>query len=266
LAVSGPTATAARLWERRAAGWADRLVCVSAAERDMGRAAGVEGTFAVVRTGVDRMRFRSPSQAERATARRACGIEPGPLAVCVGRASRAKGQDLLVGAWPQVRATVPEAQLALVGGGEMLESLRAQAGPGVSVLGPQADVRPWYAAADVVVLPSRWDALSLALLEACAIGSSIVATQVPGVDEVLGAAGAGAIVAAEPAALADAVAQRLRDPELVGRERRVTSEHAARDLDAAVSFDAMAGLVETVLAERLSPRRGPATGPSAAGS
>jgi glycosyltransferase involved in cell wall biosynthesis len=55
-----------------------------------------------------------------------------------------------------------------VGGGDLLEPLRRSAPPGVIFTGPITDTRPWYAAADLVVLPSRWEGLPLTLLEALA--------------------------------------------------------------------------------------------------
>jgi len=52
-----------------------------------------------------------------------------PLVLFVGRNDRmfAKGQDLLIAAWPRVIAEVPTAMLCFVGGGERLEQLRAMA-------------------------------------------------------------------------------------------------------------------------------------------
>jgi glycosyltransferase involved in cell wall biosynthesis len=226
LAVGGPVRSASLRWERAAARWTDLFLCVGEAEQRAGRAAGIRGRYAVVHNGVDLRRFRPASDDDRTAARARLGVPAGaPLAVCVGRLARQKGQDVLLAAWPAVQAHCPGAQLALVGGGDPLP-----APPGVTFTGEVDDVRDWLAAADVVVLPSRWEGLSLAVLEALASGRPVVATDVPGLGEMV-PDGAGARVAPDdPAALAAAVADRLSDPA----RRRAEGAAAAR---AATRFD-----------------------------
>jgi glycosyltransferase involved in cell wall biosynthesis len=73
-------------------------------------------------------------------------------------------------------------------------------------------VREWLVAADVVVAPSRWDGMSLVLLEAMASARCIVATDVPGAGEALGP-DAELVAAGEAAPLARALAGRLGDAE-----------------------------------------------------
>jgi glycosyltransferase involved in cell wall biosynthesis len=262
LAVRGATATAARRWERLAARWANRVVCVSAAEQELAVAAGVRGRFSVVRTGVDSQRFAQAGPQRRVQARAQTGLPDGPLVVCVGRITAAKGQDLLVSAWPLVRDRHPDAQLAIVGAGRL-----ADGGEGVHFVGPSDDVASWYAAAEVVAVPSRWDALSLTLLEACAVGSSIVATDVPGVREVLGRDGErGAVVAPTPLAIGAAIAARLADAALRTHERALTAEFAAREFTQERAFEEMTRLVEDVLGEGpVRPRRVRTTSSSGAG-
>ena len=217
LAVTGPVARAALRWERFAARWADAIVCVSRAERDQGVAAGVSGAWEIVPNGVDLDRF-TPGDAREA--RQRLGEAPGPLAVCVGRLSRQKGQDVLLRAWSDVGARVPEARLVLVGGGPDEAELRAAAPSGVSFAGVSDDVVAWLAAADVVVVPSRWEGMSLSMLEALAAGRSVVATDVSGAREAV-TDDSGAVVAVEDAgALADALIERLEDPTLSEAEGR----------------------------------------------
>jgi glycosyltransferase involved in cell wall biosynthesis len=219
-AVEGPVRAATLSWERIAARWASRLVCVSEGEREVAERAGVRGRFAVVPNGVDLARFPAADAADRAAAKERLGAGPGPLAVCVGRLHRQKGQRHLVAAWPAVAAEVPGARLALVGDGPDADGLRAAASSaaGVWLVGPSDDVRSWYAAADVVVMPSRWEGLSLALLEAMASARPVVASDVPGMRELV-RDDAGALVPyGDPEALARAVVERLRDPERCAAE------------------------------------------------
>jgi glycosyltransferase involved in cell wall biosynthesis len=162
----------------------------------------------------------------------------------VGRLSRQKGQDLLLEAWPQVRRVVPEGRLVLVGAGPEEERLRSAAGPGVELVGERDDVHDWYAAADVVVLPSRWEGMSLVPLEAMASGRSVVATDVSGAREAIGEE-AGAVVGRDdPDALATAIAERLIDPQHTEREGRAGRRRVESSFDVQRTTHALAELYQ----------------------
>ena len=214
-------------WERMSARWAHVIVCVSEGERRRGEEAGISARFRIIRNGVDLDAYPEASPEDRPRARERLGRAPDePLAVCVGRLARAKGQDVLVRAWPAVRERVPDASLVLLGAGPDAPALRRLAGPGVEFAGERNDVLDWLAAADVVVQPSRWEAMSLSLLEAMARGRSVVVTDVPGAPETL-ADVEGAVVPVEaPGRLATGIADRLLDPSPGGGRRK--SEPAAR--------------------------------------
>ena len=244
-ARTGAIRRAALAWERAAARWTDVVLCVSEDERRLGQEAGVRADYRVFPNGVDLERFEP---GDRAAARAELGIGADvPLAVCVGRLHRQKDQGALLVAWPAVRAAVPEAQLVLVGDGPDRQELARRAVEGVELAGATADVRPWLAAASVVAQPSRWEGMSLSLLEAMATARSVVVTDVPGMAEVV-ADGVGAVVAADDsAALADALADRLGDPERADAEgvagrARIESHHDRRD-----QFDGIAALYEELL-------------------
>jgi len=228
LAVEGAMRRASVSWERAAARRTDLFVCVGEAEEEAGRAQGVRGRYAVVHNGVDLRRFRPAGGDARAAARRRLEVPAAaPLAVCVGRVTRQKGQDVLLSAWPSVLSRCPQARLALVGGGDLLPSLSAGRTPGVHFTGEVGDVRDWLAAADVVVLPSRWEGLSLTVLEALATGRPVVTSDVPGLAEMV-APGTGACVPAEDkAALAAEIVARLTDPARAASEGRAAAGHAA---------------------------------------
>ncbi|MGY1690873.1 glycosyltransferase [Geodermatophilus sp. SYSU D01105] len=233
LAVQGLLRRATVAWEVWAVRWAQRVVCVSEAEcRDAAELGlPLDGKARVVPNGVDTDRFRPGSRDE---ARAGLGLGDGPLAVCVGRLSEQKGQDVLLAAWPAIRGAVPDARLALVGEGPWRERLAATAGGGVVLVGNSPDPRDWYAAADVVVVPSRWEGMALVPLEAGASGRSVVITDVAGAREAV-PPDAGAVVPAEDAAaLAEAVALRLREPAVARREGAAARRHVtdAHGLDA----------------------------------
>jgi glycosyltransferase involved in cell wall biosynthesis len=252
-AVLGPARAAAIAWERLAARWADVVVCVSQAELDRGKGVGIRADWRVIPNGVDLQRLREVSRDERAAARIRLNLHDSRLVVCVGRLSRQKGQDVLLDAWPSVLERVPAAELVLVGDGPEEDRLRSCAGPGVRFAGRRDDVASWLAAADVVAVPSRWEGMSIAMLEAMARGRSIVATDVPGAREALGA-DAGAIVpVGEPRALADALVARLLNPDEAALEGRAARLRA----DEHYSFETTAAAMAKLYRELLDRTRRP---------
>ncbi|WP_190198008.1 glycosyltransferase [Streptomyces djakartensis] len=243
-AVGGGTAALALRWERWGARWASRVLCVSEAERATGVDAGITGRWTVVPNGIDPDRFH-PAAAGTARARLAplAGVHPAaPLAVCVGRLCRQKGQDVLLRAWEAVVQRVPEARLVLVGDGPDRDRLREEAPESVVFVGAVPDASPWYQAADLVVLPSRWEGMALAPLEAMACGRPVVVTDVDGARESLPPSFAARCLVPpeDPAALAGAVTELLAAPllrETLGDQgrRHVLSTHDVRHTAEAVS-------------------------------
>lgn len=228
------------LWERVAARWADVVVCVSDDERRLGLCEGVRADYRLLQNGVDLDDFPLPRSDTRDQARARLGQGPEPLAVCVGRLHRQKNQAALLEAWPAVRALVSDARLVLVGDGPDRGALEARLVDGVEFAGQSADVKTWLDAASVVVQPSRWEGMSLSVLEAMASGRSVVATDVSGMREVL--EGVGELVPpGDSDALAAAVAARLvdegrADAEGCSARERVAECHDRRrqhrDIDA----------------------------------
>ena len=183
-----------------------------------------------------------------------------PVVLAVGRLDPVKGHDVLLRAFPRVRARVPAARLVIVGGGgdrAPLEALAADLGIAAAVTfdGPldAARVRERLAGARVFVLPSRSEGLPLSLVEAMAAGVPCVATAVGGTPEVL-TPDAGVLVPAEdPASLGDAVADLLLD-EARSSSLAVAGRRRAAELSATTSTAAY----EEVLLGRVDRRQTPA--------
>jgi glycosyltransferase involved in cell wall biosynthesis len=234
-AAEGTVARMARTWERFASRWTDLLVCVSEDERRRGEDVGVRARTIVLPNGIDLGRYRPTGPAERSSARRDLGLADRPTVVCVGRLAHQKGQDVLLDCLPALRERVPDVQTVLVGDGPDADALRVRADEGVLFAGARGDVRPWLTAADVVALPSRWEAgLSLVAMEAMALGRPVVSADVAGARGALD--GAGAVVGREDArALALALAARLADPELAEREGRAGRRAVESSHDLAVT-------------------------------
>jgi glycosyltransferase involved in cell wall biosynthesis len=245
-AVDGVLRAGALSWERFAVRWTHVIVCVSEAERERGREHGITANWRVVPNGVDLGRYTPAGDEDRRLARRRLGLDHAPLAVCIGRISREKGQDVLLDAWPLVRGRVT-ARLALVGDGAGRWRLEQRRVPGTLFVGTRLDVEDWLAAADVLVLPSRWEGMALVMLEAMARARSVVATDVSGAREALHP-GAGAVVPVEnTVALAEAVAERLLDPTLAAAEGSVGRARAEERHDARRTGAAITALYEELL-------------------
>jgi glycosyltransferase involved in cell wall biosynthesis len=254
-ATTGVLRTATVRWERFGSRWADRILCVSEGEADEAAGIGIRrDRLAVVSNGVDLERWPAAGPGARAAARERLGLDPlAPLAVNVGRLSRQKGQDLLLSAWPAVRSAVPGAQLYLIGDGPDRDALAMSIGTDADVFlyGASREVPDWLAAADVVVMGSRWEGMSLFVLEAAAAGRSLVVTDVAGMLDVVGSGdgAAGAVVPLEPAAtfaarFGAAAVARLADPELRDREAANARTRVEERFSISRAFDATVSLYD----------------------
>lgn len=251
-AATGGVRVASLRWERFATRWSALTVCVSDAERAAGHRLGIEGRTVVVRNGVSLSTFRPQGNRDRTAARKVLDLPEAPTAVCIGDLVPQKGQRDLLLAWPDVLARVPEARLAVVGDGpDRRDLLRLAVDlPGVTLAGARSDVRAWLAAADVVVVPSRWDGMSLVPLEAMACARSVVATSVSGIVESV-PDDAGEIVAPDDrASLAGAVVERLLNPDLVSDEGWAGRAHVEAHHDVEASAQELARVYLRVVGER----------------
>lgn len=113
------------------------------------------------------------------------GWRDAPQAVFVGRLAREKGLDTLLDAWELVRRHHRHAELTLVGEGPERPALETR----IAHLGLEASVRfaglhddptPILRGSDLFVLPSREEGMSVALLEAMALGMPLVVSAIPG--------------------------------------------------------------------------------------
>jgi glycosyltransferase involved in cell wall biosynthesis len=158
---------------------------------------------------------------EAGAVRQALGLRPGaPLLLTVARLTAQKGHDVLLAAVPRILAHHPNACFAWVGQGPEQEKLAAEVqalglAGNVRFLGPRDDVPALLGAADLFVLPSRFEGHPLAALEALASGLPVVGTRVCGLDEAVLPGETGLLVEPErPDELADAVHELLAHPGL----------------------------------------------------
>ncbi len=195
----------------------DGRICVSAASRDSYAVAGAS-PLSVIRNGVPPP---PRPQRSRAAVRRTLGIDDGAATILtVARLTPQKGHAVLLDAARQVLRTRPDAIFLWVGEGVLHTALRRQvdaAGLGgrVRLLGVRDDVAELMLASDVFVLPSLFEGLPLALLEALQAGLPVVATAAPGTAEVFETDQAAELARPGDAeALASALLRVLNDPDL----------------------------------------------------
>jgi glycosyltransferase involved in cell wall biosynthesis len=145
--------------------------------------------------------------------------------LCLGRLSVEKGADVLVTALAELKTRHPF-RLTIVGDGPArasLEEMAARCGIGehVSFEGFQADVAPYLRASDLLVMPSRTEAMPMALIEAAASGLPVVASNVGGIPEIVTSGKNGVLVPPDsPSALSAAIAEVAVDLERFRREAR----------------------------------------------
>lgn len=220
-------------WRRRVVRAAlrrcDARFAVSAAARDwIVRQTGmVPEAFEVLHNGVDTDHFAPADSPCAARARLGLPLDRTVL-LAVGNLKPIKGHDLLLDAIQRTGLRADRLVTVLVGHDEAeartARRIAALEGFDVRAVGLRDDVRDWYHAADLFVLPSRWEGFPNALLEAMACGLPAVATRVGGVPELLRDNETGLLVAPDDAA---ALALALR-ALLADADRRAALGAAAR--------------------------------------
>ncbi len=186
------------------------------------------------------------------------GTATGEALLCVAAVTSVKGHDVLLDAlasmtdvpWRCVCVGSLERDPAFVEEIRRRSDDRALADR-ICVPGPRtgADLDRTYAAADVVVLPSRAETFGMVVVEALARGLPVVATDVGGVPEALGHDSAGIrpgllVPPDDAAALGSALRAWLSDVELRGRLRRAARERR----DRLPKWSATTSLIAAVLA------------------
>lgn len=156
------------------------------------------------------------STIDKAHFKRQLDIDPDTFVVLyVGRPHRRKGFHLTLAAWLARFRT--EASLLLMAGISSADLAKVLPGahPNIRALGFVDDLHSYYAAADVVALPSAHEGFGNALLEGAAWGCCLVASMIPGPDAVVHDGINGYLISpGSSAALEDALEKLARDRTL----------------------------------------------------
>lgn len=186
-----PKRHAYRLLYRGGSRMVDGLIAVSDETRTamLEEFGAIGGKIRVIPNGVDVDLYERKDI--RDAARAGLGVDrSAPLLIMVGTFKTQKGHVYLIDALSKVIEDHPDVHALLVGDGELRpeierriedEGLHAN----VEILGSRRDVPDLLAASDVFVLPSLWEGLPMALLEAMASGLPCIATRVSGSSQVI---------------------------------------------------------------------------------
>ena len=246
------------LADRLLAPFTDRAIAVSASTRDfLVRERHLPADrVRLIWNGAPLDEFAPVASDVARAARRSLGIpEDALVAGTIGRLSEQKGHRYLIEAAPALLAARPRAHLLIVGDGDRMEALKAQAAAlgvtsRITFAGHRDDVRALLGAIDVFCISSTYEGTPLALFEAMAAGKAIVSTAVDGCREVLEDGVTGLLVPPQdPPALAAAIGRVLDDASLRGSLAEKARAASSRyDIKACVA--AMEALYDEVLAER----------------
>ncbi len=236
---------------------ADRVITVSEGSRRTFLDRGYPPEqFVCIHNGIEPVSERRPGEAQEVRARLGMA-QDAPLLLTVARMTTQKGHDVLLAAARRVLAHEPQACFAWVGQGPEQARLSARARAlgldgCVRFLGWRDDVPALIGAADLFVLPSRFEGHPLAVLEALSAGLPVVGTRVCGLDEAVLPGETGLLVEPERADdLAAAVLVLLHDGDL----RRRMGEAGRRLVAERFSARAMAHNTMQLYEELLARKR-----------
>lgn len=232
---------------------ADEAVAVSDNLRDvLVNKLKVKTKVRVIKNGIDDARFAGVT-GDRV--RKELGV--GEDDVLIGTAvvlSKQKGITHLLAAARDVLVDCPRAKFVVAGDGPLRAELESELaaknlGDSFRFLGYRSDIPELLASFDIYVLPSLWEGLPLALLEALRLGKFIVCTDVGGNPEVVDDGVHGFLVPpAEPKPLAKKLVEAIKSPALRARAAKESPERFAKYF----SLKAMSGGHERLFEELLA--------------
>ena len=179
-----------------------------------------------------------------------------PSKICIGTASRLspeKGHSYLLHAFSKIINLGYDAYGLLLGEGQLLQDLIQEAtdlaiNKRVFFPGKVKNVYPWLRHFDIFVLPSLWEGIPLALLEAMAMGLPVIASNVGGIPEVIQTPDFGRLVPPkDPDALADEMIKLLNDEHLRKKIGEIGKKHVIENFSINKTVDNLDKLYKNVL-------------------
>ena len=240
---------------------ADRLIAVSGGVKEALVEQGLApAKIEVLYHGIDLEQYVAPLESAAAKERLglpAQALTVGVAASFIGR----KGHRFLLEALKNLEATLGPVHALFAGEGELEESLRAQAqqlglAQRVHFLGFRRDVAHVVCAMDVFVLPSLKEGLSIAVMEAMALGKAVVCSRISGLPEVVSDGETGILVPpGDVEALQNALERLLTDSALRERLGANARRFLEENFDQTACLDTMEAYFRRVVEDQDEPAR-----------
>jgi glycosyltransferase involved in cell wall biosynthesis len=209
----------------------------------------------VLYNGIDPSKFKGDFK--DSGARQQFGVTPEDYLIgVVARLEEQKGHMILFGALKRLIPDFPQIKVLVVGDGTLrpvLEAKVTEMGLSEQVLfvGTRKDIPAILAALDLFILPSLWEGFSLAILEALAMGTPVIATAVGGASEVICSGYDGLLIPpGEESSLVAAVREAILDPRKYREMGRKGKETVVRQFTVAHHLTRLQDLYLEVLAQK----------------
>ena len=244
-------------WTKR---WTDVTIAVSdqACEAERRWSGTKSGEIVTIYDGIKTEAFERADLQESKELKRKLGIESdAPVIGMIARFHRAKGHSYLMEAMPYILDQFPKAKVLLIGGGELRPTIKEKVqklGLTDSIIftGIRQDIPRILSALDLFVLPSLWEGLGIAILEAMAAGLPVVATRVGGIPEVVEDRVTGLLVPPrDPEALAKAIIALLQDRERAKDMGRAGRERVEKHFSVERMVQQTEALYEELIGEKM---------------
>jgi glycosyltransferase involved in cell wall biosynthesis len=178
----------------------------------------------------------------------------------VGRLTHLKGSDMLAAAFHEIAQMHSHARLLVIGSGEdngaLQATLAAEVRKGLVHIEPYVNhpqLPPWYRAMDLMLIPSRYENFSNALLEASACGIPFVASDIGG-NRILAKHGSGRLFATGSLPdLIECLRQALENPGQLKESARQCSNHVRKQYSWDLSCDRLEWILKSRLGLSLEP-------------
>jgi glycosyltransferase involved in cell wall biosynthesis len=212
----------------------------------------IQDKIIVILNGVDLKRYEH--SVHKIAVRQELGLGADvQIAATVGTLRTAKGHKFLIDAAQIVTEQCPKLHFLFIGDGSLRAELQAKVrslnlSDNIHFLGNRSDVAALLAASDLFVLPSLWEGLPIALLEAMAAAKPIVATAVSGTKQVMIPNETGLLVPPGDAPkLAEAICDLVADPARAQAMGRAARQRVAKRFSAQKQADEHMALYRRLL-------------------
>ena len=242
-----------RIINKFLSGFTDKVVAVSeTVKRDILKYDGLtDDKVTVIYNGIDAQSFFDTN---RNSMRANIGIpSEAPVIGTVGRLTVQKGQKYVLDAVAMLRQKFPQIVLLIVGDGPMRDELQNRIkalgiDKNAILLGIRRDIPQLLSAMDIFVLPSLWEGLGTALIEAMAAGKAVIATDIAPFREIINSEKVGILVPVEDSkAIASSIDLLLNNKALAQTFGRDAKERALSHFNMDITVNRYVSLFEDIL-------------------